>query len=143
MTGVFFYGLFMDTEILEDLGLHPKVVGKAELKGYSIRIAERATLIPDEVATVYGVVMELEDSELANLYAQSGLDDYCPVAVEAIMATGRAALDTICYILPANLSAGTPNRDYARRLALLVEKLGFPESYAGVIRGACDDQAGL
>jgi hypothetical protein len=138
MTRVFFYGLFMDTDLLEDMGLHPVVVGSAELREHAILIAERATLVPDKAASAFGVVMDLAEAELLDLYSQPGLQDYLPERIEPRMLTGQAMPDVVCYILPPELTAGTPNGLYALKLSQLVQKLSIPEDYSKAIRAAGD-----
>ena len=48
MNAVFFYGLFMDADLLVARGLGPRRPRKARIEGYGLRIRERATLVPRE-----------------------------------------------------------------------------------------------
>ena len=56
---VFFYGLFMDETLLTEQGLQPQHSEIGFLKGYQLKIANRATLIPRAESRAYGVVMEI------------------------------------------------------------------------------------
>ncbi len=50
----FFYGLFMDSEVLRDsqvMGVNPR---RAYVDGYALRIGRRATLVPSSGARAYG-----------------------------------------------------------------------------------------
>jgi hypothetical protein len=44
--GVFFYGLFMDADLLRARGAVPTDVQHASIRGFSLRIGARATLVP-------------------------------------------------------------------------------------------------
>lgn len=43
---VFFYGLFMDQQLLEAKGVYPTDIRAAVLEGYALRIGARAALVP-------------------------------------------------------------------------------------------------
>jgi hypothetical protein len=45
MKSVFFYGLFMDPDLLKDKGLNPGASEPAQLAGYGLKIGARATLV--------------------------------------------------------------------------------------------------
>ena len=59
---VFFYGLFMDEQILSDQGVHATDVRLAAVPGFSLHIGARAALVPKSADTVHGVVMKLSQS---------------------------------------------------------------------------------
>jgi hypothetical protein len=44
---VFFYGLFMDAELLRAKGTAPGGIQQASVPGFALRIGQRATLIAD------------------------------------------------------------------------------------------------
>ena len=86
---VFFYGLFMDTSVLErkDVrAIDPKV---ARLTGYRLCIGRRATLVPDPSERVYGVLMQASSDDLGKLYSESGVMDYHPEPVRVVLGDGR------------------------------------------------------
>jgi hypothetical protein len=51
---VFFYGLFMDEELLRAKGVQPRSPRQACIRGFALRIGQRATLVPvaDDAPTV-------------------------------------------------------------------------------------------
>jgi len=51
---VFFYGLFMDEELLRGKGLEPEGGEIAAIDGFALRIGQRAALVPTPGAKVYG-----------------------------------------------------------------------------------------
>ena len=53
---VFFYGLFMDEELLRGKGLEPEGGEIAAIDGFALRIGQRAALVPTPDAKVYGSV---------------------------------------------------------------------------------------
>ena len=61
---VFFYGLFMDEELLRGKDLEPEGGEIAAIDGFALRIGQRAALIPTPGAKVYGLVFLLTRSEL-------------------------------------------------------------------------------
>src|SRR6267142_2328202 len=79
----FFYGLFMDGEILRGAGVAPIHPRRAYVEGFALRIGQRATLVPSAGARAYGMLFALTHSELDRLYAAPGLEQYRPEAVLA------------------------------------------------------------
>ena len=132
---VFFYGLFMDTDLLAKKGIAPKDAVVGHIDGFSLRIGERATLLRIVGARAYGVIMEITRSEAMDLYAESSVADYVaePVICELI---DGSKVDASCFILPDNKVSGT-NKDYAEALSQVARKLGLPESYIAEIKRAC------
>src|SRR5213594_2873122 len=102
MTGrpieVFFYGLFMDVELLRSQAVVPMTARRAFVEGFTLRIGRRATLIPMAGARAYGMLMALTHQEIAQLYAAPGLQHYLPEAVSAMTIEGQA-VPALCYNL--------------------------------------------
>lgn len=130
---IFFYGLFMDPELLRVQGLHPALAGPAELPGFRIHIGDRASLIPSAGATSYGMLIDLGDDEAAALYSAPDVSDYVPERVDAILLEDRGVHPAWCYNLPADALGAGANPEYAERLSALVVELGFPAAYASEI----------
>lgn len=124
---VFFYGLFMDRDALVAQGLHPGPARLASVEDYRLRIGARATLLPEEGGTVWGMIIALLVDEVTALYAAPSVADYRPEAILVRLESGetRAAL---CYNLPENAISGA-NRDYAESLHMLAERLSLPAAY--------------
>ncbi len=131
MTSVFFYGLFMDEELLRANGLEPRNVRLAHVSGYGLRIGERATLVRSAKEEVFGYAMDLSEAELGALYGERSVADYVPEAVVAVDGNGNA-FNATSYILPAEKLVGS-NRDYAGSLARVAQKLGLPPRYVSEI----------
>ena len=133
---VFFYGLFMDADLLAKMGLKPKNVEVAHVDGFRLRIGERATLLRAKDAKAYGVVMEITSDEVDDLYAESSVADYVAETVTTELVDGRK-VEASCYILPEDKVTGT-NKEYAEALSRVAARLGLPEKYIAEIRQACD-----
>lgn len=133
MNRIFFYGLFMDRELLVEQGLHPEMVGPAVLPDFRIHIGERATLLPAAGRRAYGVVMALTDAEARALYAEPSVREYVPERVRVeLLATGEA-VDVACYNLPPDLGLAGSNPAYAAKLSQLVASLGLDPAYVAEI----------
>ena len=124
---MFFYGLFMDEELLKEQGLQPGPPEIACLDGFSLRIGERATLVKTEDGQVWGTVMALQACELEALYSDSSVSDYRPEAVVATAHSGET-LPCLVYNLPPNRLLGQ-NRDYLEKLIITSRKAGVPAFY--------------
>jgi len=95
---VFFYGLFMDEELLRGKGLEPEGGEIAAIDGFALRIGQRAALVPTPGAKVYGFVFSLTRPELDRLYSESSVHAYKPQAVLAQLAA-EASSPALCYNL--------------------------------------------
>lgn len=124
---VFFYGLFMDREALLAEGYHPGPAATASLGDYGLRIGARATLIPEPGHCVWGKVMALPASEIERLYAGASVSAYRPEAV-LVTTTGGQVRPVLCYNL-MDAEDSEPNRDYARKLAMVARRLALPEAF--------------
>lgn len=133
---VFFYGLFMDADLLAKKGITPQDAVVAHVDGFSLRIGERATLVRAAGARAYGVIMEITPSEAMDLYSESSVADYVSEAVVSELVDG-SKVKASCFILPHNKVTGT-NKGYADALSQVARKLGLPENYVAEIKRACD-----
>ena len=131
---VFFYGLFMDEDLLAKKGISPRETIVGHLDGFCLRIGERATLLRSAGARAYGVVMEISPGEAKGLYAESSVADYVPEPVTVELIDG-SEVEASCYNLPAHKITGT-NKGYAVALWEVASKLGLPEPYLDEIRQA-------
>ena len=125
---VFFYGLFMDQELLRAKGLQPQQVERGLVEGLALRIGQRAALVPVSGARVYGLVMSLTLDELAKLYSDPSVRAYQPVAVLVQLENG-GRLAALCYNLPEPPSPAERNPQYAAKLRAVAKKVGLPEEY--------------
>jgi gamma-glutamyl AIG2-like cyclotransferase len=125
---VFFYGLFMDQDLLRAKGLAPEHVEPASVAGWALRIGRRAALVPDASARAYGMIASLTLDELQRLYAEPGLQTYEPQAVLAHLA-GGGIVAALCYNLPEPPSAADYDPEYADKLRAVARKVGLPDAY--------------
>ena len=125
---VFFYGLFMDAEALRAKGINPTSPRRGRVEGYSLRIGQRATLIPDAKACVYGVLMDLSHQEIEQLYAEPSVRVYRPEAVLAEL-DNASRVAALCFNLPEAPGLDERNDVYAQRLRDLASRLDLPATY--------------
>jgi hypothetical protein len=130
MSRVFFYGLFMDAGLLREMKLSPVELGQAVLHEYRLHIGNKATLIASPGAKSYGMLIELDDDELSDLYSGPGVIDYRPETVETERVDDGTIQPALCYNLPADQLGSEFNSEYARNLSSLLTRLGFPLTYA-------------
>jgi hypothetical protein len=130
---VFFYGLFMDVELLRSQAVIPMHARRAFVEGFTLRIGQRATLVPAVGARAYGMLMALTHHDIAQLYAAPGLQHYLPEAVLAHTMEGQA-VPALCYNLSKPPSASERNPAYAAQLKAVLRALGFPAEYVASIQ---------
>lgn len=130
---VFFYGLFMDVEVLVARGFAPAGVHRAVVRDFELRIGKRATLVERRGSIVHGVVMCMHVADLDRLYADPTLTDYAPIAVRASVGVGED-VDALAYVLSRPPGDNEGNPEYAAKLRDLCQRLDFPPSYVSTIR---------
>ena len=130
---VFFYGLFMDEELLRGKGLQPEGGELASVDGLALRIGQRAALVPTPGARVHGLVMSLTISELDRLYAEPSVQAYKPQAVLAQLASG-GVIAALCYNLSQPPAATERNPEYATKLRAVAQKVGLPAEYVASLQ---------
>lgn len=132
-TVVFFYGLFMDEALLREKGLKPEGRRVASVENFRLVIGARATLVPCEGGTVYGVVFSLMRGEVDALYSEESVRAYRAEVVSARLSDGGVT-QALCFNLPAAPSADESNPRYASQLRELAGRLGLPPAYVSSIR---------
>jgi hypothetical protein len=131
---VFFYGLFMDEDLLRAKGLAPEGREVARVEGYALRIGQRAALVADPRSRVHGIVVSLTLAELEQLYSEPSVQAYRPQAVLTELASG-GTIAALCYNLPEPPSADERNPKYAAKLRAVAEKVGLPKDYISTLQG--------
>ncbi len=126
----FFYGSFINLEVLQQLGVVPEKYEVARLNGFDIRIQPLANLTRSDQDCVYGIVALATHDELRRLYdyAQDELGAIYlpePVLVETSDRKWRLAL---CYVAPA-MEPHPPTNDYMERIVGPARYYGFPNWY--------------
>src|SRR5262245_25944331 len=115
----------MDGAILREKGVNPLRPRKAVLPGYRLRIGRRALLVPQFGAQAFGLVFGLTDREIGFLYAEPSLELYRPEPVVAFFEDGTFAAVTTFNLSEEHATAEV-NSEYAARLRVIFERLGFP-----------------
>jgi hypothetical protein len=125
---VFFYGLFMDEEVLRARGFDPREPRRAILDGFSLRIGRRAAVVRTPEARVHGLVFSLAPSELERLYADPGVQAYRPEEV-LVRIEGDGVVPALCYNLPVPPSVSERSPEYVEQLRIVARKVGLPAEY--------------
>jgi len=128
----FFYGLFMDVDVLRESKVAPSNPRRAYVADFALRIGQRATLLPAAGARAYGMLIALTHRELERLYTAPGLEQYRPEAVLA-QTLGGTLVPALCYNLREAPAAQERNPDYATRLQGVLSKLNFPPEYIAAV----------
>ena len=123
----FFYGSFIDLDVLKRAGVVPKRFEVAKLGGFDVEIKPLANLVRSERHCVYGIVAATTHQELRRLYSQGWVSSYLPeaVLVETLDGKWRAAL---CYVAP-ELAAEPAAEEYVEHIVRAARKHGFPDWY--------------
>lgn len=129
----FFYGLFMDAQVLRQAGTKPSNFRRAYVVDFALRIGQRATLVPSPGARAYGMLIALTHAELERLYSAPGLEVYRPEAVVAYSSEG-AAIPALCYNLVQAPEPHERNPEYAMRLQSVLKNLEFPVEYVESVK---------
>jgi|SRR5215470_1246388 len=124
----FFYGLYMDLDVIREAGVTPKNPRRAYVDNFTLRIGQRATLLPSAGARAYGVLYALTHAELERLYTAPGLEHYRPEAVLAHPLDG-AATPALCYNLREAPRPEERNPADAERLRRALARLELPPDY--------------
>jgi cation transport regulator ChaC len=138
---VFFYGSFINRQVLARGSFVPDQIEVARLSGFDIRIETLATLVRSDRHCVYGIVCRATHAELRSLYGQDWLGGtYLPEAV-LVETEGGRLLPALCYIAPGRPPAA-PAGDYLDWITGPAREYGFPgwyvqrlESFRGRIEG--------
>ena len=126
----FFYGSYINPDVLAEVDLHPDAFEVARLCGFDLTIRPLANLIRSERHVVYGVLAEATHAELSRLYdhAEHVLGGvYLPEAVLCRREDG-AFVPALCYIA-SEMEASAAKADYVERIAAPARAYGFPAWY--------------
>ena len=127
---IFFYGLYMDFDVLRKYGDIPEVWEVAKLRGYDFRIASWGYLTSSDRDSVYGTLVGVTHEELERLYGPTNTFlslRYFPEPVLVETADGKWVA-ALCYVSTSE-PEGPVNADYVDRMVALSEKLEFPRWY--------------
>ena len=127
---VFFYGSYMNRDVLEEVDLAPQEMRVATLRGFDIRIGPLANLVHSADQTVYGILTTATHAELERLYAHAREilgGTYLPEAVVVQTLDGNS-VPALCYIA-SSMQAGRASNDYIDRIVAPARAHGFPSWY--------------
>jgi hypothetical protein len=124
----FFYGLFMDGDVLKGQSVTALNPRKAYVDDFELCIGRRSTLVPNEGARSYGVVYALTHEDLDRLYSSPGLREYYPEAVIATTLESQS-LPALCYNLREKPGRHEANPEYAEKLRAVLATFSFPSDY--------------
>lgn len=96
---VFFYGLYMDEEILKSKNVKPREKVLAFAKGFKLKVGKMATLLRDKNSRAHGIVYSLTYEEIDKLYKNSGLTDYITEAILVETKEGKEIVALSCILL--------------------------------------------
>ena len=131
----FFYGSYMNFDVLREVNLVPARHEVAQLDGFDIRIAPRANLVRSDESCVWGVLATATHAELARLYAHAHDvlgETYLP---EAVLTRTRKGLyrPALCYIC-SNMEPRPADPAYVYRIVRPAIEFGFPSWYVEKLR---------
>lgn len=121
----FFYGLFMDADVLKTNGVAAHNPRHGRLNGFSLRIGQRATLVRAEGATAWGLVYALTQADIDKLYTAPGLADYRPETVSVDLDDG-SSVAAQCFNLTEAPAPHEANADYTAKLRGVFVRHGLP-----------------
>ena len=119
---VFFYGLYMDPEILKSKGVQPRNPRIASVKGYKLKIGNMVALLRSENSEANGLVYSLTHADIDTLYSKSGLDMYVSEAIMVTISTGETLAALTCNLLVPP-EEHENNQEYREKLNLCMKKL--------------------
>ena len=132
MVAGFFYGLYMDPEMLKALGYRPEGAVQACLKEYRLDLQGAAKVIPQKNSEVWGNILHLPEEDLAKMYGSETTKAYQPELLEVFGKDGEACPLTV-YNLPPSPEAPF-NFEYLNKLLPLAERLNLPPDYQAFLK---------
>jgi hypothetical protein len=130
---VFFYGLFMDADLLRTKGVNPANIRPAFVPGFALRIGQRATLLRNPNGLAHGILMEITHTEVEQLYSEPSVRAYRPEAVLCELNDG-SRVPALCFNLLEPPRAEEANSEYAAKLRDLAARVGLPSDYVDSIQ---------
>lgn len=127
LNDVFFYGLYMDPEVLKSKQVEPRNPRIGFARGYRLRIGKMATLLRDSKSSTSGIVYSLTHQEIEILYSKSGLDMYVSEALLIKLESGET-ISALCCNLLSEPEENESNPEYESKLIACMERLGVPLS---------------
>ncbi len=124
---VFFYGPFINREVLARVDYKPDRWEVARLDGFNLALNPLATLEPSDRHCVYGVLSTATHAELGKLYGEQWVRAYEPRAVLVVTLDGTFHT-ALCYIARSR-TGEAPFQNYLDHIIGPARELGFPDWY--------------
>lgn len=127
---VFFYGSYMNLDVLRQVNFIPDNFETAKLSGYDIVIKPLADLVKSDKDCVYGILTCGTHEELENLYAHARNvlgSSYLPEAVLVEPSDGKFK-PALCYI-SYGIETKQAEDSYIDRIVEPAKNYDFPEWY--------------
>ena len=125
LVDVFFYGAYMDPDILAVNGGKPRQQRLAMLPGYRLRLGDKATLLKSPTDSAVGCVYSLYPHEIRRLYAAH--PDYHPIADATVLLTSGFTASVMFMILSDAPAEHIRNVNYIHQMQQILRRLGFGE----------------
>ena len=128
---VFFYGSYINRDVLREVDLVPDRVEPVRVEGFDIVIGPLANLVRSEGSVVYGINLEATHDELTRLYdhARDKLGGvYLPEAVVTQVLATSETVPALCYV-SHDLKPAPAANDYIDRILGPAREYGVPEEY--------------
>jgi Gamma-glutamyl cyclotransferase, AIG2-like len=128
---VFFYGTFMNPDVMKTFGVIANEVLPAKLAGFDITIRPRPNLVRSERTTVFGSLMDVTHEDLNTIYSALEKNFGLRYLPEAVLAStlGGSMRPALCYLAP-DMPDAEPDPSFIKQLAQCVRAMGLPEWYA-------------
>ena len=121
---VFFYGLYMDEEILKSKNIPIRNQRSGYIDGYALRVGNLATLLRSENSRAYGMVYSMTHEEVYSLYEGSGLDAYVTEALLCTLEDG-SKIAVLCKNLAEAPKESESNDEYFSKLKSCMKRYGL------------------
>ena len=126
----FFYGSYINLDVLREVDYIPDQYKVTILYGYDITIQPLANIARSSQSSVYGIVATASHEELKTLYVHAetvlgGLYLPEPVLVETL---DRTWVSAMCYIAPS-LEKKPASNTYIDKIVTPAKEYDFPEWY--------------
>lgn len=128
---VFFYGSYINFNVLGEAGIFERPFETARLPGYRLEIGPLANLVPDDGSQAFGIVTHLSHWELDCLYTGHARERlggvYLPEAV-LVFNVENNMMPALCY-LSHDTRRSDPDPAYVDRILQPARAYGFPAEY--------------
>ena len=121
---VFFYGLYMDEEILKSKNIPIRNQRSGYIDNYALRIGNLATLMRTENSRAYGMVYAMTQKEIVSLYEGAGLDAYITEALLCKL-SDKSKIPVLCKNLAEAPKEDESNDGYFSKLKSCMAKYGL------------------